>query len=172
MNLKIEMESNNSLKFMKWYIDWYKTINQKMNITFSLPNQLAPFKEENVVILDLFEKIEQSIDAKPYLNKIIDKADELGVTIYLEPMPRYKYFLKNLEKRKKISKDYLINYYQKFGFKLTPNKDFMKRIPKDNNNIKKKALGGALLFTGLNIASTGYTLHNNVKPFKYEIGGL
>jgi hypothetical protein len=122
-----EVENEGSKNLMKWYIDWYKNISDKMNITLSLPNLLAPFKEKNVVIMDLFEKIDQNIDAKIYLQKIINKADEYKVTIYLEPMPRYKYFLKNIEKRKKISKEYLIEYYEKFGFKLTPNAQFMKR---------------------------------------------
>ena len=122
-----EVENQGSLNLMKWYINWYKNISDKMNITLSLPNLLAPFIEKNVVIMDLFEKINQDIDAKTYLQEIIRKADEYKVTIYLEPMPRYKYFLKNIEKRKKISKEYLIAYYEKFGFKLTPNAQFMKR---------------------------------------------
>lgn len=122
-----EVENQGSLNLMKWYIDWYKNISDKMNITLSLPNLLAPFIEKNVVIMDLFEKINQDIAAKTYLQEIIKKADEYKVTIYLEPMPRYKYFLKNIEKRKKVSKEYLIAYYEKFGFKLTPNAQFMKR---------------------------------------------
>jgi hypothetical protein len=117
-------------KFMQWYFDWYIKISDKINITFSLPNALQPFKEENVVVLDLFEKIDQNIDAKPYFKEIVQKADDYGVTIYLEPMPRYKYFVNNIEKRKKISKDYLISYYQKFGFEITSDKNFMKRLPK------------------------------------------
>lgn len=120
----------NSNKFMMWFIEWYKPISDKMNITFSLPNIIAPFKEENVIIMDLFEKIDQNIDAKEYLKDITNKADEYDVIIYLEPMPRYKYFLKNIEKRKKISKEYLISYYKKFGFELTPDGNFMKRLPK------------------------------------------
>jgi hypothetical protein len=120
----------NSNKFMMWFIEWYKPISDKMNITFSLPNIIAPFKEENVIMMDLFEKIDQNIDAKEYLKDITNKADEYDVIIYLEPMPRYKYFLKNIEKRKKISKEYLISYYKKFGFELTPDGNFMKRLPK------------------------------------------
>ena len=133
----------NAEDFMRWYIDWNKTINKKINISFSLPNIIQPFKESNVVILDLFEKIDQKIDAKQYLNKIIENADKYGVVIYLEPIPRYKYFLKNIEKRKKISKDYLISYYQKFGFQLTTNGRFMKRLPKPITDNKKK-YGGEL----------------------------
>lgn len=119
----------NPNSFMKWYIGWYKGISDKMVITITLPNAIAPFKEKNVVILDVFEKKDQNIDATPYLKKIVEKADEYGVVIYLEPTPRHKYFQDNLEKKNKITKQYLIDYYQKFGFELTPNKQFMKRIP-------------------------------------------
>ena len=129
-----EYNNDGSLKLMKWYIDWYKGISDKMNITLSFPNVLSPFKEKNVVIMDLFEKINQTIDAKIYLQEIINKADEYKVTIYLEPMPRYKYFLKNIEKRRRISKEYLISYYEKFGFELTTNRQFMKR--KFNEQLK------------------------------------
>ena len=143
-------DKNANIKFMQWYVGWYKKISDKINITFSLPNILLPFKEKNVIILDLFEKIEQDIDAKPYLKEIVKKADEHGVTIYLEPMPRYKYFLKNIDKRRKISKDYLISYYKKFGFELTSNKNFMKRLPKNNTNEigwkHKMKEGGALTY--------------------------
>jgi len=122
----IEMGSK---KFMQWYIDWYKGISDLINITFSLPNQLLPFKENNVVIFDLFEKKNQKIDAKKYLQEIVNKADELGVVIYLEPKPRHKYFFTNEAKKKKITKEYLIDYYTNFGFEVTQNKKFMKRLP-------------------------------------------
>jgi hypothetical protein len=102
----------NSNSFMKWFVQWYKAISNKVNISFSLSNHLQPFKEKNVVILDTFEKIDQSIDARPYLQEIVQKADEYGVVIYLEPKPRHK-----------------VGYYENFGFELTPNKLFMKRKP-------------------------------------------
>jgi hypothetical protein len=102
-----EVKSNS---FMKWYIDWYKGISDKMFIAISLPTIVTPFKEKNVVILDVFYKKDPSIDAKPYLKKIVEKADEYGVVIYLEPKDN-------------------IEQYQKFGFELTPNKQFMKRLP-------------------------------------------
>lgn len=137
-NLKDKMADassteNGAEKFIKWYISWFKDISDKMNIYFSLTNPITPFKEKNVVIMDLFEKIDQEIDAKQYLKEVINKADEYGVTIYLEPTPRHKYFLNDAEKRNKISKDYLISYYNNFSFELTPNKQFMKRLPKMKN---------------------------------------
>jgi len=130
----------NSNSFMKWFVQWYKPISNKVNIAFSFSNHFHPFKEKNVVILDVFEKIDQSIDAKPYLQEIVQQADKYGVVIYLEPKPRHKHFQDNLEKKKKISKDYLVGYYQKFGFELTANKLLMKRKP--NNPDIRFAEGG------------------------------
>lgn len=126
----------NTNLFMKWFVNWYKGIYDKMNIAFSLPSIIAPFKEDNVVILDVFEKIDQSIDAKPYLEKITEKADEYNIFIYLEPKPRHKYLQDNLEKKNKITKEYLIEYYKRFGFQLTPNNRIMKRFPKSNLDIQ------------------------------------
>jgi hypothetical protein len=59
-----EVKSNS---FMKWFVQWYKPISNKVNIAFSFSNHFQPFKEKNAVILDVFEKIDQSIDAKPFL---------------------------------------------------------------------------------------------------------
>ena len=133
-----------NIKFMEWYVVWYKKISDKINITFSLPHKLSPFKEKNVVILDLFETTDQNIDAKPYLEKIVNKADEYGVTIYLEPMPRYKF-----------------SYYQKFGFELTADKNFMKRLPKSNTN----EIGSEVMKSG------GKTIAQTPAPKKERIYG-
>ena len=128
--------------FYDWYVDWYKSVSDKINIIISLPNEISglksvPYKEDNVVILDLFEKTDNVIDAKPYLKKIIDKADEYGVTIYLFPEARHKYITDEAYK-KKITRNYLIDYYKKFGFELTSDKEFMKRLPryKDGGLVK------------------------------------
>lgn len=129
-------EVGSSTKFMKWWLEWYKPITDKMSIYISFPIDSTQFAESNVVILDLFEKIDQEIDAKPYLNDIVKKADEYGTTIYLNPTPRYKQFSKNSSKGRKVTKSYLIEYYKRFGFKLTDG-DFMKRLPS-----KKYHLGG------------------------------
>jgi len=125
-----------STKFMRWWIEWYKPIVDKFNIYISFPLDTSDFPESNVVIMDLFEKKDQEIDAKPYLNEIVEKADEYGTTIYLTPKPRYKYFPKDSEKGRRVTKEYLIEYYKKFGFELTDG-DYMKRLPK-----KKYHLGG------------------------------
>ena len=128
-------------EFFSWYKDWYKPISGEMNIMFSVPNELhleellAMMTEENVVVMELFEKIDQNIDAKPFMQQICEKADELGIIIYLEPNPRYKYFAENTEKRNKVSKEYLFDYYSNFGFEPTSDKRFMKRTP--NMRFKK-----------------------------------
>jgi hypothetical protein len=122
--------SSNVQGFLKWYHPWVKDVSDKINIFISVPNELQSIKQPNVVILDLFEKIDQRIDAKPYLQKILDKADQYGVTIYLKPIPRYKYLATNRAKRYKITRDYLIEYYKKFGFVFTTRKRYMKRLPK------------------------------------------
>lgn len=121
--------------FWSWYTSWVKGFNGKaMNVFISKPTELhgLPITEDNAVVLDLFEKVDQSIDAKPYLREITTKADEYGVTIYLEPTPRYKYFIENKAKREKISKEYLIAYYEKFGFVSHDNGKYMKREPKES----------------------------------------
>ena len=151
-----------SNKFMMWLIEWYKPISDKINITFSLPNILTPFNEENVVIMDLFEKIDQNIDAKEYLKTITNKADEYGVIIYLEPMPRYKYFLKNIEKRKKISKEYLISYYKKFDFELNADSNSMKRLPK----LEK---GSIIEYEKINISELEKILGRKINIFNENI---
>lgn len=78
-------------------------------------------------MLDLIEK-KGDCDAKKYMNEILKKADELGVSIYLQPIPRTNN-LKSEEHKNKITKDYLIKYYQKFGFENTDG-GFMVRAPK------------------------------------------
>ena len=56
------------------------------------------------------------------------KADEYGVSIIIEPKPRYKYFENNIEKKNKIDVKYLKEYYSKFGFKPIDEK-YMIRKP-------------------------------------------
>jgi hypothetical protein len=87
---------------------------------------------DNVVIIDHIEKIGNA-DVKKYMQEITDKADELGVIIYLMPVPRTHKLTE--EHKKKITKDYLIGYYEKFGFKK--HNDYMVRNP-------KMAMGGQM----------------------------
>ena len=132
--------------FYKEYEDSYKVDCKDINIMFSLPNEYnLPFDKDNDIILELFEKC-SDIDAKPYMQKIIDDADEYGVTIWLFPNPRYKY-IEDKEYQKKISKKYLIEYYKKFGFELKKDfegktKDWMVRYPKLAKGKKLKSSGG------------------------------
>ena len=125
--------------FYEWYVDWYKRIKNEITILISLPNELQPFKENNVVVINKFKKETDDIKAYNYLQQMVNKADEFGITIYLEPTP-----IGNVK-----TKSELIDYYKKFGFELTPNKEFMKRLPryKDGGEIasdiieKLKSLG-------------------------------
>ena len=109
--------------FYKWYIEWYKTILNEMTIMISLPNELQPFKEDNVVILELFKPMSDFVISEPYLKEILEKADEFGITIYLDPEPRYS---------TRNPRSFFISWYKQFGFDLTQNKVFMKRLPKKN----------------------------------------
>jgi len=63
-----------------------------------------------------------------YFCEILKKADEFGVSIYLQPIPRTKN-LQSEDHKKKITKDYLTKYFQKFGFENTVG-GFMVRAPK------------------------------------------
>ena len=127
---------NPNENFIKWFVEWFKDgVSEVMNITISIPILDYDFgikaKKNEILILDLFEKIDQNIDAKPYLKTICEKANYYGVYFLCEPMLRYKYLLTNIEKRKKISVEYLINYYKSFGFKNIEGKKFMVREPKN-----------------------------------------
>jgi signal recognition particle subunit SEC65 len=110
--------------FYKWYIDWYKTILNEMTIIISLPNELLPFKEDKVVVIELFKPTSDFVVTEPYLKAILEKADEFGITIYIDPEPRYP---------TKNTKEGYIFWYKEFGFEVTPNQEFMKRIPKIKN---------------------------------------
>lgn len=118
-------------EFFKWYLNWYKNdANKNMSIFFSLPSELTKISSnsDSDIILDVFEKNNDNVNAKKYLQNITDNADKYGVTIYLKPIPRI-HKIKSDEHKKKITKDYLIQYYNNFGFKQDKN-DFMVRQPK------------------------------------------
>jgi hypothetical protein len=116
---------NRAGAFYHWFKEWYKPLHSKVNILISIPNEIQPYIVGDILILDLFEKIDQSIDAKIYLQQIIDKAKEFKLTIYLFPSPRHKYITSE-EHKNKINMDYVIGYFEKFGFELSENKQFMK----------------------------------------------
>jgi hypothetical protein len=126
--------------FMKWYTNWLKkTIdNYEIYVFISIPNEISlptladVNGADNVVIIDHIEKIGNA-DVKKYMQEITDKADELGVIIYLMPVPRTHKLTE--AHKKKITKDYLIGYYEKFGFKK--HNDYMVRNP-------KMAMGGQM----------------------------
>lgn len=118
-----------NLTFMKWVTEYNVNNKDEILAFFSIPSKYTSPKlvSENIIILDVFEKQKDNVDAKKHFQKILDKADELGITIYLEPIPRV-HKLKSEEHKAKITKQYLKNYYSKFGF--VEKNDFMIREPK------------------------------------------
>lgn len=129
-------------EYLKWFKDWYKKKYNDIFILISLPNEISsPITEagQTNIILDVIQKYEEGIDAKKYLEQLVNKADELGVTLHLVPNPRTEK-LKSEAHKKKITKDYLISYYEKFGFKKVAD-DHMVREPKD---ISRMAKGGKI----------------------------
>jgi hypothetical protein len=107
--------------FYNWYIDWYKTILNEMTIIISLPNELLPFKENNVVIIELFKPTSDFVLTEPHLKTILEKADEFGIIIYIDPQPKYA---------TRNPKSLYVGFYKQFGFEITENEVFMKRLPK------------------------------------------
>ncbi len=134
-------EIENNKKLINWFVGWYKDdVYKKMNIIVSIPffdynYGVDNVNKDNIVVLDIFEKKDQNIDAKKYLKEICDKADDYGVIILLEPEPRFNYIQDNESKKQKITKEYLINYYSKFDFEKIKNKEFLIRLPKNKNKI-------------------------------------
>ena len=122
--------SSPNVKFMKWYVDWSKGVDKHIHVSISIPNEFSsPVKDDSgkIVMLDVIEK-KGDADAKKYMDEILKKADEFGVSIYLQPIPR-THNLKSQEHKDKITKDYLVKYYGKFGFENTDG-GFMVRAPK------------------------------------------
>jgi len=99
--------TRDSKGYTKKFADYFSTHKDEILAFFSLPskyiNPSLVSENNNNVILDVFEKQKDGIDAKKHFQKILDKADELGVTIYLEPIPRV-HKLKSEEHKQKITK--------------------------------------------------------------------
>jgi hypothetical protein len=115
-------------QFIREYLEWYKPIVKDINVFLSIPNEYSklPNLKENAIYLNLFEKVNQKIDAKKYMVELLSIADVNNINLYLEPIPRHKY-ITNKAKKTKITKEYLIKYYENFGFKMT-DWDWMERI--------------------------------------------
>jgi hypothetical protein len=102
-----------------------------MTIMVTVPNVFSKMSsEDNHVILDVFEKRDESVDGKEKLKELLELADKNGIDVYLEPIPRHNK-IKDEAKKEKITREYLISYYEKFGFELLPN-GFMVRKHKNN----------------------------------------
>jgi hypothetical protein len=88
---------------------------------------LILLKEDNVVIIELFKPTSDFVLTNVHLTSILEKADEFGITIYIDPEPKYP---------TKNTKEVFIFWYKEFGFEFTPNEQFMKRFPKTINTKK------------------------------------
>jgi hypothetical protein len=92
----------------------------------SIPNSFSKMSSgDNDVILDVFEKTDESVNGKEKLKELLQLADKNGIDVYLEPIPRHNK-IKDEAKKEKITRQYLISYYKMFGFELLPN-GFMVR---------------------------------------------
>jgi hypothetical protein len=132
MEIQNKMAKGGVTEFYKQYQDWYKNgVSDKMTIMVSVPNAFSKMSsEDNHVILDVFEKRDESVDGKEKLKELLELADKNGIDVYLEPIPRHNK-IKDEAKKEKITREYLISYYEKFGFELLPN-GFMVRKHKNN----------------------------------------
>jgi hypothetical protein len=110
-------------EFYEWFLGWYKEVCNEVNVMISVPNEIQPYIQNDVIILDLFKATSDFVITEPYLKQILDKADEFGLTIYFDPEPKYP---------TKNTKQIFIFWYNQFGFELTENGLFMKRVPKKN----------------------------------------
>ena len=73
--------------FIPQYLAWYYgSIAKDMNIFLSIPNEYSklPNLKENAIYLDLFEKKNQNIDAKPYMVELLAIADANKINLYKE----------------------------------------------------------------------------------------
>jgi hypothetical protein len=132
MEIQNKMAKGGVTEFYKQYQDWYKNgVSDKMTIMVSVPNAFSKMSsEDNHVILDVFEKRDESVDGKEKLKELLALADKNGIDVYLEPIPRHNK-INDEAKKEKITREYLISYYEKFGFELLPN-GFMVRKHKNN----------------------------------------
>lgn len=110
--------------FYEWFLGWYKEVCNEVTVMISVPNEIQPYIMDDVIILDLFKSTSDSVDLSLYLKTLIQKVDEHGISVYLDPSPR-----SNDSK----TKEFYISLFENHGFELTPNKEFMSRVYKKNN---------------------------------------
>jgi bacterioferritin (cytochrome b1) len=125
---KNKMAQGGVTEFYKQYQDWYKSgVSDKMTIMVTVPNVFSKMSsEDNHVILDVFEKRDENVDGKEKLQELLELADKNEIDVYLEPIPRHNK-IKDEAKKEKITRKYLISYYEKFGFELLTS-GFMVRL--------------------------------------------
>ena len=106
--------------FYQWFIDWYKTILSEVTIMISVPNEIQPYIQDDVIILDCLKGTTDSIDLSPFLKTLLQKADEHGLTIYLDPTPSGK---------DNNTREFYVSLYQNHGFEFGSSQQFMSRTP-------------------------------------------
>lgn len=110
-------------EFYEWFLGWYKEVCNEVTVMISVPNEIQPYIQNDIIFLDLFKATSDFVITEPYLKQILDKADEFGLTIYFDVEPKYN---------TKNTKQIFIFWYNQFGFELIENGVFMKRVPKKN----------------------------------------
>jgi len=68
-------------KFLDWFYYWEKPLRNKVNISFSIPNPLLPFRENDVLIINSFEVIDEYKE-KEYIDIIFKQAKRFHLTLY------------------------------------------------------------------------------------------
>jgi GNAT superfamily N-acetyltransferase len=120
MNFKLWLEDLN--QNVSYFIDYFKNLGKPNPLSnheyYIIENEtiikytLSKSIDPNTVYFDSLVVIPQQTGAgTSFMNKIIQKADELKVDISLHAIP--------LPTQKKISKINLYKFYRKFGFKGT-----------------------------------------------------
>ena len=96
-------------KFYKWFLNWLKIndLLDRLNVFISYPNELTPeIKDNQGVIIDIFEPITDNINHKAYFDEIIFASDMYETSTYLK-----------LNDRLSITKEEI----EKYGFVLEDN---------------------------------------------------
>jgi len=165
----LKYENDGLVGFNEDFKKWHKKVNQKINVFISSIHDLnkpVASPDHNSVILHLFEKNDETIDAKVHLKELTDLADKHKITIYLQPIPSHKNLSES--KKKKITKDYLKSYYEKFGF-IEVSDGWMERKP--HSKYEDGGLTHSLEMAMTNLKKNGIVIkHDGITLIAYNTG--
>jgi len=165
----LKYENGGLVGFNEDFKKWHKKVNQKINVFISSIHDLnkpVASPDHNSVILHLFEKNDETIDAKVHLKELTDLADKHKITIYLQPIPSHKNLSES--KKKKITKDYLKSYYEKFGF-IEVSDGWMERKP--HSKYEDGGLTHSLEMAMTNLKKNGIVIkHDGITLIAYNTG--